>query len=262
MKTLAERLAWAMKCAGLDPHKSQSELARLVGEPCKAQNIQNILSGSQRTSKYTPRIAQVLGCDGVWLAEGTGKAPTKRKHNPSNFDASGISQETRQFDESLEAKAHTIGQTKPLGFGELGPAQRVGRRQVPLISYVQAGMMTEAMDPFSLGDGFETILTDEECSEQSFALRIKGRSMLPRFEPGDTIVIDPQRQPRPGDFVVAKNTDEEATFKKYKAIGVNEYGDAIFELIPLNEDFATLHSERDHLRIVGVAIEHRKPLLE
>lgn len=251
-----------MKCAGLDPHKSQSELARLVGEPCKAQNIQNILSGSQRTSKYTPRIAQALGCDGVWLAEGTGKAPTKRKHNPSNFDASGISQETRQFDESLEAKAHTIGKTKPLGFGELGPAQRVGRRQVPLISYVQAGMMTEAMDPFSLGDGFETILTDEECSEQSFALRIKGRSMLPRFEPGDTIVIDPQRQPRPGDFVVAKNTDEEATFKKYKAIGVNEYGDAIFELIPLNEDFATLHSERDHLRIVGVAIEHRKPLLE
>lgn len=262
MKTLADRLAWAMKCAGLDPHQSQSELARLIGAPCRAQNIQSILSGSQKTSKYTPRIAHVLGCDGVWLAEGTGKAPTKRKHNLALVDASGIGQETHQFDESFPENPDKIGRTKPLGFGELGPAKRVGRREIPLISYVQAGMMTEAIDPFSLGEGFETILTDQECSEQSFALRIKGRSMLPRFEPGDTIVIDPQRQPRPGDFVVAKNTEEEATFKKYRPRGVNERGDVIFELVPLNDDFATLHSERDHLHIVGVAIEHRKPLLE
>lgn len=262
MKTLAERLEWAMKCAGMDPHHNQSDLARLVGYPCKAQNIQGILSGGQMSSKYSPRIAQVLGCDGVWLAEGIGKAPTKRKHNSLPADASSTGQHMSQSDESPSKKTPNIGHIKPLGFGELGPAKRVGRREVPLISYVQAGMMTEVIDPYSLGEGFETILTDEECSEQSFALRIKGRSMLPRFEPGDTVVIDPQRQPRPGDFVVAKNTNEEATFKKYRPRGMDDRGDVVFELVPLNEDFATLHSERDHLHIIGVAIEHRKPLLE
>jgi SOS-response transcriptional repressor LexA len=86
--------------------------------------------------------------------------------------------------------------------------------------------------------------------------------MLPRFEEDDVVIIDPMQQPIPGSFVVAKNTDEEATFKKYRALGVDEYGNDVFELVPLNDDFATLHSERDHLRIVGVAIEHRKALLK
>ena len=134
----------------------------------------------------------------------------------------------------------------------------MGRREIPVISYVQAGMMTEAIDPYALGDGFETVVTEWDVSESTFALRIKGKSMLPMFEEGDTVIIDPTLQPRPGDFVVAKNTEEEATFKKYRPRGTSESGEMIFELVPLNDDFATLNSERDHLRIIGVMIEHRR----
>lgn len=156
---------------------------------------------------------------------------------------------------------HTITEKKSPAYGNV---ERVamGRRDIPVISYVQAGMMTEAIDPFSLGEGFETITVDFPCSEQTFALRIKGKSMLPKFEEDDVVVVDPLESAIPGSFVVAKNSDDEATFKKYRAIGVDEHGNAVFELVPLNDDFATLHSERDHLHIVGVAIEHRKKLLK
>lgn len=133
-----------------------------------------------------------------------------------------------------------------------------GQRRIPIISYVQAGMMTEAMDPFALGDGFEVILTDLEVSNGTFALRIKGESMRDEFKEGDVVIIDPAIEPLPGDFVVAKNTKEEATFKKYRPRGTDQRGEMIFELVPLNDDYPTLQSERDHLRVIGVMVEHRK----
>lgn len=134
----------------------------------------------------------------------------------------------------------------------------IGQRRIPVISYVQAGMMTEVVDPFALGDGLETILTDLDLSDGAFGLRIKGESMLPEFKESDVIIIDPAVAPLPGDFVVAKNGEEEATFKKYRPRGSNDRGDMVFELVPLNDDFPTLNSERDHMRIIGVMVEHRK----
>ncbi|TCK39678.1 peptidase S24-like protein [Paraburkholderia sp. BL8N3] len=134
----------------------------------------------------------------------------------------------------------------------------VGERQIPVISYVQAGMMTEVFDPFALGDGFELITTDLDLSGGAFGLIIEGDSMKPEFNEGDKVIIDPAVEPRPGDMVVAKNGREEATFKKYRPRGTDEHGNFVFELVPLNDDFPTLHSERDHLHVIGVMMEHRK----
>ncbi|MNP76628.1 hypothetical protein D3C76_1738990 [compost metagenome] len=58
----------------------------------------------------------------------------------------------------------------------------------------------------------------------------------------------------PGEFVVAKNNGHEATFKKYRPLGV---GIDDFELIPLNPDYPVLRSADMQLRIIGVMIEHR-----
>jgi SOS-response transcriptional repressor LexA len=182
-------------------------------------------------------------------------------HTPLDNGASISAQKVGLIVKSTEASKHTITENKPPAYGNV---ERIamGHREIPVISYVQAGMMTEALDPFSLGEGFETITVGFPCSEHTFALRLKGKSMLPKFEEDDVIVVDPLEQPIPGSFVVAKNTEEEATFKKYRALGVDEHGNAVFELVPLNDDFATLHSLRDHLHIIGVAIEHRKKLLK
>ena len=50
----------------------------MVGLGCKPQNIQHMLDRDKnaKSSFYTPRIAEVLKCDPLWLAYGTGAAPS------------------------------------------------------------------------------------------------------------------------------------------------------------------------------------------
>ena len=134
----------------------------------------------------------------------------------------------------------------------------LGARKVPLISYVQAGHWTGVVDSFQRNDAHDWLMTDLELSGSSFALEIKGDSMLPDFRPGDRVIIDPEVSPQPGDCVVAKNGDEEATFKKYRPRGVDTNGNMVFELVPLNDDYPTMRSDVTPVRIVGTMVEHRK----
>lgn len=144
-----------------------------------------------------------------------------------------------------------------IGGANITPAT-VGSRRVPLVNYVQAGAMREICDQAWIGDAAEFLLTDLELSSAAFALSIKGDSMLPDFREGDRVIIDPEVRPTPGDFVVAKNGGEEATFKKYRPRGMNEHGDEIFELVPLNDDFAPMRSDVTPLLIIGTMVEHRR----
>lgn len=134
----------------------------------------------------------------------------------------------------------------------------VGVTKIPLISYIQAGIWTEILDNFQVGDADEWLFTDQAASSHTFALEIKGDSMLPEFRPGDRVIIDPEVFPSPGDYVAAKNGGQEATFKKYRPRGTNAHGDVIFELVPLNEDFPSIRSDIEPVRIVGTMVEHRK----
>lgn len=86
---------------------------------------------------------------------------------------------------------------------------------VPLISWVAAGGWTEV-------DSVEMDLEQAEwmprppgASERTFALRVVGESMAPRYRPGSVIFVDPDVQPENGDDIVALLTEsEEATFKR------------------------------------------------
>ncbi|AJC22649.1 LexA family protein [Pandoraea pulmonicola] len=134
------------------------------------------------------------------------------------------------------------------------------QRRVPLISSVQAGRMTEALEPFPPGGAFDYLLTDIELSDNAFAFEVEGRSMEPQFREGDRLIVDPAITPRPGDFVIAKNGHEEATFKKYRPRGINALGADVFELVPLNPDYPTINSEHEKVVIIGVVVEHRQVL--
>lgn len=152
---------------------------------------------------------------------------------------------------------------KPEGWMDQPPNENVepstaGSRKVPLISYVQAGNMTEIVDSYAVGAAAEWLLTDLDLSTSAFALKIKGDSMSPEFREGDTVIIDPAITPLPGDYVVAKNGKEEATFKKYRPRGLNERGDEVFELVPLNDDYASIRSDLSPARIIGTMVEHRR----
>lgn len=67
MYTLAERLKWARMNAGI----SQEELGRKAG--VSQSTIGNLEAGTRSSARRLPQIAEVLGVDALWLAEGRGK---------------------------------------------------------------------------------------------------------------------------------------------------------------------------------------------
>lgn len=181
------------------------------------------------------------------------------------YRGNGVSKQGRllaQRELGVSATWIDDGQGQMLASGDPGNANvrpaEVGLRRIPLISSVQAGLMTEAVNPFPPGVAFEYLLTDLQLSEHAFALEIEGQSMEPEFKEGDRIIVDPALQPQPGDFVVAKNGREEATFKKYRPRGIGQGGREVFELVPLNDDYPTINSEHEPARIIGVMVEHRR----
>jgi SOS-response transcriptional repressor LexA len=137
-------------------------------------------------------------------------------------------------------------------------ASQIGHKQIPLISYVHAGHWAGAVDAFQPNDAHDWLVTDLDLSEGAFALEIKGDSMLPDFSPGDRVIIDPDIQPQPGDYVVAKNGEDEATFKKYRLRSINDQGEPVFELVPLNPDYPSIRSDQVPIHIVGTMVEVRK----
>jgi len=139
------------------------------------------------------------------------------------------------------------------------PAQ-LGLRPIPVISSVQAGALRDMETPYPTGAGYAYEYTDQDLSPWAFALDVEGLSMSPEFKPGDRIIVDPEISPNPGDFVVARNGSEQATFKKYRPRGIDGAGNMVFELVPLNDDYPTLRSDTEHLSIIGVVTEHRKKL--
>lgn len=110
---------------------------------------------------------------------------------------------TRGWLDGVEASSTTV---------EAGPAIR-GR--VPLISWVRAGDFCEAIDLFSPGDAEDWMSCPVSHSEYTYALRVRGMSMEPRFREGEIIIVDPKVSPDNGRFVIAKRLDaNEVTLKQ------------------------------------------------
>ena len=144
------------------------------------------------------------------------------------------------------------------GYRNVEPAVIPQGGRVPILSYVQAGNWREMCEQATGFDGnVEYVTASVDIGPRGFGLWLRGNSMAPQFNEGDLVIVDPDEQPRPGDFVVAKNGSDEATFKKYRPRGIDEHGQEVFELVPLNEDYPTMHSDRQHIEIIGVMVEHR-----
>ncbi|MGX5834054.1 LexA family protein [Aeromonas piscicola] len=144
------------------------------------------------------------------------------------------------------------------GYHNVEPAVIHHGRRIPVLSYVQAGNWREMCEQATTFDGnVEYVSAGEEIGPCGFGLWLRGDSMLPQFKEGDLIIFDPDEAPQPGDFVVAKNGSDGATFKKYRPRGIDENGQEVFELVPLNDDYPSMHSDRQHIEIIGVMVEHR-----
>lgn len=174
------------------------------------------------------------------------------EHSPSGDNLA-------QLSKVFGVSAHWLATGK--GSPELSnvePAVIPQGNRVPILSYVQAGNWREMCEQATTFDGnVEYVSAGGEIGPYGFGLWLRGDSMLPQFKEGDLIIVDPDESPQPGDYVVAKNGSDEATFKKYRPRGIDESGQEVFELVPLNDDYPTMHSDRQHIQIIGVMVEHR-----
>jgi SOS-response transcriptional repressor LexA len=207
---------------------TKAELARALN-----QSFQTVKNWETRgMSKAGMLNAQAeLGCSATWLETGKG---------------------------AMTAES-PVGQSPAPDFDENVRPSTLGTRRIPVISAVQAGALRDMDSPYEPGDGYAVEYTDDMgLSRWTFALDIEGLSMMPEFRPGDRVIVDPEVSPNPGDFVVARNGSNQATFKKYRPRGIDQQGNMIFELVPLNDDYPTLRSDTEHLIVIGVLMEHRK----
>lgn len=115
---------------------------------------------------------------------------------------------------------------------------------VPLISWVQAGNWQEVIDNLHPGEG-ERIPTVYKAREHTYALRVHGDSMEPKFSNGDIIIVEPGEQPENGSYVVVRQNGSEATFKQLCIDGSNCF------LKPLNSRYPIMEMKQDAV-ICGV----------
>lgn len=131
--------------------------------------------------------------------------------------------------------------------------------RVPLISWVQAGLLAEVEDSYTMGDAEEWInVYDTKPGAQAFALRVNGDSMTSpnpgdrSFPEGTVLIVDPGRAANAGDFVIAKDVaTQQATFKRLA------YDGGRWFLKPLNPSYPTVEIDDPALRIIGRVIEYQ-----
>lgn len=223
METINDRISARRRAQKM----SQDELAKRIG--ITRVSISKWESGlNQPKGRYLNDLAAALGVTVDWLLTGSGGAPESSADQPIP------------------------------GYHNVEPAVIPQGTRVPVLSYVQAGHWHEMCEQATAFDGnVEYVTAGVDVGPCGFGLWLRGNSMLPLFKEGDLIIVDPDEAPQPGDYVVAKNGSEEATFKKYRPRGIDENGQEVFELVPLNDDYPIMHSDRQHIQIIGVMVEHR-----
>lgn len=137
-----------------------------------------------------------------------------------------------------------VGQTEPRPVLNVMDGPDIQGR-VPLISWVQAGSAQEAIDLFQPGVADEWIPTTAPVRAHTYALRVEGESMAPKFQPGMIIIVEPDMAPDSGHYVIAKNQDGETTFKRL----VRDAG--VLLLKPENSQYPT-HRLDDGYEVIGV----------
>ena len=129
-------------------------------------------------------------------------------------------------------------------------------RGIPVVGLVPAGGFMASEDggfPPGAADGY--IYTDQK-GRNLFGVRVTGDSMEPDFREGDILVVNPNLEPKSGDFIIAKlKADNEATFKKLIL------HPPVIILRPLNSRYEDIVlTDPQEVEIVGKVVE-RKTLL-
>ncbi|MEK6203302.1 MAG: XRE family transcriptional regulator [Psychrobacter sp.] len=132
-------------------------------------------------------------------------------------------------------------------------------RRAPVLNYVQAGEFCEYHDE-AISDEFEPVIGD--AGDNVYWILLEGDSMEPDFKSGELVLIDPDMQPNPADYVIAlRKGEKKVTFKKWRPRGFDENtGEEYSQLIPSNENYPIIDSRFTPFSICGVAVQRNQVL--
>lgn len=188
---------------------SQTALAEAVG--IRQPTISDLEKGGNQGTKKLNAIAKVLSVNLDWLEYGG----TEIQPAPQMSNVTPV---------------------------ELPP-------RIPLINSVQAGGWGQLIDLSQIEDEIEWVHSSRPARRHTFALRVQGDSMMPMFQDGSIVIVEPDEILKHGSYVIAKcNNDTEVTFKQYAIDAGRAY------LRPLNTQYPTLEIKED-CRIIGIVVE-------
>ncbi len=113
------------------------------------------------------------------------------------------------------------------------------RGRVPLISLVAAGNWSEGVDNCAVGVAEEWIETTAPIKKHTYALRVSGDSMEPKFPHGAIIIVEPDEEAKNGSFIIVRQNGSDATFKQLIIDGSQKY------LKPLNDRYPIMPLKDD-----------------
>ncbi|NCF03870.1 LexA family transcriptional regulator [Kosakonia sp. MH5] len=158
---------------------------------------------------------------------------------------------------SVGADGSIIDETLSGNVGYAGPYKKGNR--YPVLSKIQAGAWSEAIEPYTLKDVDLWLESDAHTQGDAFWLEVEGDSMTAplglSIPEGTYVLFDTGRNPINGSLVIAKLSDSnEATFKKLVIDGGQKYLKGLnpqWPLVPIN----------GNCRVIGVAIETKMRLI-
>lgn len=202
-KTLLQDYGGSHINAGME-FKDRIKAARRHGKVTQVQlagrlgidqsSVSNLESGKSASSSYSYQIAKICGVNPDWLVMGTGEMilESRVREDGSEYDVS--------------------------------PGPNIVQGQIPIISYVRAGDFCEAEDPFEPGDADEWLpFRPPGAGPRTYALKVEGESNDPRIRNGEVVIVDPDRPPDPGKYVVAKRHSDSKVTLKQLSLAEGEY---------------------------------------
>jgi phage repressor protein C with HTH and peptisase S24 domain len=208
----------------------------------RRQNLEILIreAGSQS------ELAERVGTDSSYLST------VKNKRMTQGGTPRGLGDEmARRMEEAMDKPPYWMDQPHDPGAGEeagayaLGEAEQLqGWSTVPIVGTAQlgdCGYWYELEYPKGHGDGH---LNVPSRAPEAYALRVRGDSMAPAIRDGWYVVVEPNTDPSPGEYVLVQTTDGRSMVKEL--------------LWQRNDQVALMSVNESHGRLTLAAEEIRK----
>ncbi|RUR10823.1 XRE family transcriptional regulator [Legionella sp. km772] len=189
------------------------------------------------------------------LAELTDNLNISRINNYERGERTPGPEEIKQLAKALDVSPSFLmclsddrqGSFKTPGLGGLIPIldYKSACEPVLAIQKIKDELYSEKLDLVPINSDVQ-----KRIGKNAFALLVKDESMLPELRFDDILIIDPDTQPSPGDFIVVKlESDVEVIIRKYKKLSAS-IDDPEVKLIALNNDWPEVMITKDFKKIL------------